>query len=355
MAARQIGVLTFHKCINYGSYWQARCLVEGLRSRGHQAVLLEHDCPRVGEAELRCSLQPTLPERTPRRDLPRYKAKARKFFDAFERLPTSRRFSLHQPQDAGAFDAVVIGSDEVWNHRHPWYGNAPIFFGEGLRTDRLVSYAASFGNYDAEQGLGSDWASRLERFAAISVRDDNSRRLVSDGLGTEPTLVLDPCLQFPDAITAAPVPAERPYALIYGHGFPDWLGAATRRWSEARGIRLVSVGYATGWADEQRIEAGPEEFAGLMASASAVVTNFFHGCVFALLNGKPLATAPSDYRFNKVRDLAAKLALPHRIVGSDTPQHTFDALLDTPLEQAVHDRIRDYRQRSQSFLDAALC
>ena len=30
----KIGVLTFHRCINYGSYWQARSLVEGLRSRG---------------------------------------------------------------------------------------------------------------------------------------------------------------------------------------------------------------------------------------------------------------------------------------------------------------------------------
>ena len=31
----KVGVLTFHRCINFGSYWQARCLVEGLRSRGH--------------------------------------------------------------------------------------------------------------------------------------------------------------------------------------------------------------------------------------------------------------------------------------------------------------------------------
>jgi hypothetical protein len=30
---RRVGVLTFHRCINYGSYWQARCLVEGLRKR----------------------------------------------------------------------------------------------------------------------------------------------------------------------------------------------------------------------------------------------------------------------------------------------------------------------------------
>ena len=42
---RKIGVLTFHRCINYGSYWQARCLVEGLRDRGFEAELLNH--PRV--------------------------------------------------------------------------------------------------------------------------------------------------------------------------------------------------------------------------------------------------------------------------------------------------------------------
>src|SRR3546814_5805670 len=61
---RKIGVLTFHRCINYGSYWQARCLVEGLRQRGHDAVLLDHDSPLVNRAEWRCALQPLLP--TPR-------------------------------------------------------------------------------------------------------------------------------------------------------------------------------------------------------------------------------------------------------------------------------------------------
>ena len=49
--AKKVGVLTFHKCINYGSYWQARCLVEALRARGHDAELLDHDCRCVRRAE----------------------------------------------------------------------------------------------------------------------------------------------------------------------------------------------------------------------------------------------------------------------------------------------------------------
>ena len=37
-----IGILTFHRCINYGAYWQARCLVEAIRERGHRVYLLDY-------------------------------------------------------------------------------------------------------------------------------------------------------------------------------------------------------------------------------------------------------------------------------------------------------------------------
>ena len=34
----RVGVLTFHRCINYGSYWQARCLVEAIAARGDMTI-----------------------------------------------------------------------------------------------------------------------------------------------------------------------------------------------------------------------------------------------------------------------------------------------------------------------------
>src|SRR5438270_3129543 len=223
MAARRrkVGVLTFHKCINYGSYWQARCLVEALTARGHQVELLDHDCRCVRRAEAKCALQPKLPERTPRRELRHYRLKTRKFIDAFAALPRSRRFSLHEPQSAGEYDAIVVGSDEVWNFRHPWYGSKPIFFGDGLRTERLISYAASFGNHSAWDGIHPDWARKLGRFSAISVRDENSWHLVRNGIDREPEIVLDPCLLHPHSAAAKARSAER-FALVYGHNFPAW-------------------------------------------------------------------------------------------------------------------------------------
>src|SRR5690606_8392195 len=94
-----------------------------------------------------------------------------------------------------------------------------------------------------------------------------------------------------------------PYIAIYGHSFPRWFSRAVMRWASERGLRMLSIGYRNDWANEHCIEAGPEGFARLMTGAAAIVTNFFHGCVFALLGMTPFICAPSAYRSNKVRDL----------------------------------------------------
>jgi polysaccharide pyruvyl transferase len=350
----KIGVLTFHKCINYGSYWQARCLVEGLRAEGHDAELLDHHCECVTRAEIRCALQPRLPERASREERRGYSAKVREFADAMADLPLSARFPLHEPETAEAYDTIVVGSDEVWNLAHPWYGGKPIFYGVGLKTPRLVAYAGSFGSYSCHWGLHDYWADRLKRFDALSVRDCNSLWLVHGSTGVEPELVLDPCLLFQDAARAEPANGGEPYALIYGHSLPDWLAGAAQRWAASEGVRLLSVGYRNGWADEQRISASPQAFAGLMAGARAVVTNFFHGCVFALLNRKPFLTAGSPYRLHKLRDLTGLIGAEHRMVDEATEPAVCEELLTTPPEPKVEARIAEYRQRSKAYLDAAL-
>jgi len=349
---RRVGVLTFHRCINYGSYWQARRLVEGLRGRGLDAVLMDHRSGRVNRAEWKCALSPLLPAPTRRDDVPAYAGKARKFFRRFAELPLSTAFPLESPSDAEPFDIVVVGSDEVWNLRHPWYAGASVFFGDGLRADRVVSYAASFGNHDAAERLDGYWAEKLKRFSAIAVRDENSRRLVQDALQLDPPLVLDPCLQF------AP-PAGGPAAgggevLVYGHSFEPWFAEAVRAAAGRRGWRLLSLGYRNDWADAQWLDAGPDEFAQAMAGARAVVTNFFHGCVFGLVNDKPLLAAPSAYRRNKVLALARTLGAERHVATEATPPDRYADLLAEPPHRRVQARLAALRRASAAYLDHAL-
>jgi hypothetical protein len=353
-STRKIGVLTFHRCINYGSYWQACCLVQGLQTLGHDAILLDHDSAAADRAEWRCALSPQRPQASPASDRKLYRAKVRKFQAAVAALPLSTPFHLDAPETMEPYDLIVVGSDEVWNLRHPWYGGVPAFYGEGLRAERLVSYAASFGNHDVSEGLSPSWSEKLGRFASISVRDENSYALVRGATRRRPEIVLDPCLQFPPRLTPSAGRQGADYIAVYGHGFPAWFQKAVRAWADRSGCAILSIGYRNDWADEQHLAAAPRDFAEMMAGSRAIATNFFHGCVFALLNAKPFVCAPSAYRFNKVRDLTGLLGLSERLVGESTPQAGIEACFSEPPNAAVERRIAALRSASSDYLDQAL-
>ena len=352
MKPQKIGVLTFHRCINYGSYWQARCLVEGLRAQGHETELLDYSARYANFAEWKCALQPTLPAPAPRADRKLYRQKMCRFFEAFDHLPMSPRFDLDAP-DAPQYDAIVVGSDEVWNISHPWYGQKPLFFGQGLHAKKRISYAASFGNWRNENGLDEYWANFLRSFDAIAVRDQNSRAIIKRALGFAPPLTLDPCLQWPQFI-APRAQAGGEFLAVYGHNFSPQFIANARRFARARGLKTVSIGYRNAWADEQWLDAGPHDFAQFVARAQGVATNFFHGCVFALLNAKPLAAEVTGYRSVKITELLETVDASAHLTDAETSFEAFEALLSAPLSSAVVENIVALRGTSEDYLVKAL-
>ncbi len=286
---------------------------------------------------------------------PAERRKVLKFFRLFASLPLSPRFSLDNPAEMDAYDVVVVGSDEVWNLAHPWFGRCPLFYGDGLRAPRLISYAASFGNHDAAWGLEPVWAEKLRNFAMISVRDENSQHLIENALGFRPEMVLDPCLQFPV------VPDERnddqlrePYVAVYGHNFSASFAREIRQWADSQKLPLVSIGYRNDWADEQWLTADPHDFAHFMAQAQAVATNFFHGCVFALRNTKPFVCETTPYRQFKLQGLMAKIGAEKYLLLENTPSAVYAARLNEPLAPEIHHNIDRLRQTSAAYLDRAL-
>ncbi|HEX8335027.1 MAG TPA: polysaccharide pyruvyl transferase family protein [Segetibacter sp.] len=355
MNVLKIGVLTFHRCINYGSYWQSRCLVEGLQAKGHNAEILDHQSRRVNYLEWKCAMQPVLPTAVPKADHPLYRKKIESFFKLFETLPLSPRFALDASEEMNEYDVVVVGSDEVWNLFHPWYSNCPLFYGDGIKAKSLISYAASFGNYPYTWGLGEEWANRLRNFEFISVRDENSQLIVKNALGIEPQMVLDPCLQFsvePDERNSHHW--EKPYLAVYGHNFSEFYINQVKQVAKEQNLPLISIGYRNDWADEQWIDADPHEFAHFIARSEGVVTNFFHGCVFALRNNKPFVCETSPYRDNKLRGLMAKISGEKHLVMEDTPSAIYQFCLTNPLDEKIREKIELLRHSSHEFLNLAL-
>lgn len=355
MSVLKIGVLTFHRCINYGSYWQARCLVGGLQARGHHAEILDHESRQVNLREWKCAFRPVLPTHVPETDYPLYRQKIEKFFQIFETLPLSPRFPLDHPEEMENYDVVVVGSDEVWNLFHPWYGKHPLFYGDGVKADRLISYAASFGNYPAAWGLEQSWAEKLQNFDAIAIRDSNSQLIVKNALDFEPPMVLDPCLQFPihpDERSIVHLPEK--YLAVYGHNFTDFFIREIKQFATNNNLPLVSIGYRNDWANEQWLTADPHDFAHFITNAQAVATNFFHGCVFSLRNSKPFVCETTPYRTIKVQGLMEKVGGEKHLVTESTPTEVYTAQLSNPVNPSILQKIELFRQSSNAYLDRAL-
>ncbi|HEX2970484.1 MAG TPA: polysaccharide pyruvyl transferase family protein [Bacteroidales bacterium] len=350
----QIGILTFHRCINYGSYWQARSLAEALQRRGHNVSILDHRSGRVDIAEWKCAMQPVLPIRVPESDRRLYRSKIEKFFSSFSTLPLSPSFPLDNPSGMRVYDVIIVGSDEVWNLSHPWYGKCPVFFGEGLKSNRIIAYAGSFGNYSS-QVVPEDWAKRLRRFNNISARDENSFNIIRNVTGINPTVVLDPCLLFPgykemkNSFTA-----REPFAAVYGHNFSASFIQKAKKWAKQKKIPLVSIGYRNDWADQQWINAGPSEYVSFIKQSEVVFTNFFHGCIFSLVFLRPFICETSSYRSIKVTDLMIRIKGEHHLVSDDTADIECDTILSEPISTYILNNIERLRKISNEYLDQNL-
>lgn len=351
---KKVGVLTFHRCINYGAYWQARCLVEGVRAMGHDAVILDHRSWRVDMRELTWGLWPVSPDFIPPRDYLRYARKEWAFFRAISRLPRSRPFRLERPAGMEHQDIVLVGSDEVWSPMHAWYGTCPIFYGEGVRTDSLAAYATSFGGYAVSKGLDAVRAERLRSFDAISVRDENSRSIVREAIGRDVPIVLDPCLQFP--IHAAPLrhPPREPYVAVYGYRFSEPFARSVQAWARTHRLPIISIGYRNGWADQNWLTAGPDDFAHFMAGARAVATNFFHGCVFALRHAIPFVCEMLTDRSIKVQNLTTSVGAERHLMTRESSMAAYDERLSQPLDAVIPRRLDELRVASAAYLESVL-
>lgn len=355
MTGLKIGVLTFHRCINYGSYWQARCLVDDLVKRGHNAQILDHCSRKIDISEWRCAYQPTLPTAVPETDYPLYRKKISRFFCAFKELPLSAKFPIDQPEKMEDYDVIVIGSDEVWNLFHPWYSRYSLFFGDGLRAERIIAYAASFGNYPANLKLDEEWANKFYNFDAIAVRDETAQTILRNSIGLEPEIVLDPCLQFEMNVLQRSYPhLQKPYIAVYGHNFTNNFIQQVKKFAAAKKIKTISIGYRNDWADEQWIIAGPHDFASFIANAQGVATNFFHGCVFSLRNGKSFVCEITPYRSQKIEGLMKLVDGGKHLVNETTSYSTFHKQLNEPPATEIFQNIERLRQTSNEYLNRAL-
>lgn len=384
----RIGVLTYHFAMNYGAVLQAYALTRFLREQGHDVKLIDYV-----RAEKQNLLRYTLTvvftvlrrdpfravqflygrfkrhlEKDERQQKEKMLQKQKLFSDVFVRF-RNKHFVLTEKTykslddlraDPPEMDAYIVGSDQVWNPKTIF--SQAYFLDFGKPETLRIAYAPSFGQATLEKLRYSELRRNLERFDAISVRERSGVRIVNE-VGYKATYVVDPTLLIDDYSSITHIDSSDEFIFVYRLHQNQRLSKAfdgiLERLSERYNLKIKTVApMSESLLPGEDIIAEVEDFLGLIASCRIMITNSFHGVIFAILHKKNFICFPRTEedggQNERMLDLLDNLGLHERYFDID---RQFDPLeiINSEIDwDSVTQKLVVLRRASVKFLTDAL-
>lgn len=209
------------------------------------------------------------------------------------------------------FDCYISGSDQIWNM---WF----IEFGEGKESyvyflnfvpenKIIASYAASFGTEQCDERYTDKICSCLKRYDFISVRENTGQKLLESLNINNSRVVPDPTLLLESGYYEKLIKRKRPkeqYAFVYmlHDRIEDAKKAVDKFESKCFKIKYSSNESVENWLANIKY-------------SSFVITNSFHGMVFAILFNVPFMVilVEASGMNDRIYTLLNKLGLESRI------------------------------------------
>lgn len=230
------------------------------------------------------------------------------------------------------FDAFIVGSDQVWRPRYsPGILNFYLDFLDDIKSPaKRIAYAASFGvdEWEYPSELTEKCKNLAQKFDAISVRENSAVDVCRDKLGVsaqwvaDPTLLLEPG-DYEPLIAECEKNANAGCVLSYvldpapeKRSIADNVGRALRT-----NVFSIKPEYSLTQVRAKDIAKcrfpGVESWLQAFHGASFVVTDSFHGTVFAILFNKPfIAIGNSARGMARFESLLSQFGLTDRLVES---------------------------------------
>jgi len=351
----KVGLLTFHWPKNYGAVLQAYALQQEMTALGHDVEIINYICPQYqskwyGDWGLSKGIQPKFIAQRLR-------------FAAFRRrfLTTTRQvFSSSAELRAltNRYDAVVVGSDQVWNGAHFRGCNPSYFldFLEGVKC-RRISYAACFGEPEQTLKNRETAAALLPKFNHLSVRNEMSQKLVLDYAGINAPIVVDPTLlhDFKDLHRIA----QKHEKYILAFCLSDCREKLGRQLVETVKCEL-KLPVVTVWLGNEPMKnvinangAGPLQWLNLFYNASFICTDSFHGSVFAVKFAKPFFSWEAA-RPVRLRDFMSLCGIKNRLISEQNVSSAAEWIREPIDFNEVNKKLSAPIQQSRIYLQHAL-
>ena len=229
------------------------------------------------------------------------------------------------------FDAYIVGSDQVWRPKYsPCLSNYFLDFLEPTDKAIRIAYAASFGTdvweFNAQQTRRC--AELAKRFNAVSVREDSAVGLCEKHLGVCAVQLVDPTLllnaeDYRVLAKKEEVPESAGKLAVYMLDRSRQQKEAVERLASDLGLSIKDLmpeklAWETTRKDiEKCVFPSMGAWLGGFMGAKYVITDSFHGTIFATLFRKPFLTISNKARgLTRLSSLLKRFGLEDRWVTS---------------------------------------
>lgn len=359
----KIGILTYFYGYNFGGVLQCYALQQTLKNMGYGDVHVVNCIP----SRLKFYLG-GIPRRREMRTIYdlylrfRYGRRCRKAFDGFRieflnMTPFIKRKNL--PNAMSRFDALIVGSDQIWNIREQSNG---MFFldWEPVFKNRKIAYAPCCGKNEVNEKYKNNIKHALLNFSSLSVRNDETASFVENLIGVRPSIVPDPtCLyDFREFSNLKRIINEK-YVFIYilGNeirgGNKNAIKIIREKFKDCKIIASV-IAYSNpqpvDWADEVKYSLSPIEWLNMIQNAEFVFTDSFHGTIFSMRYNVPFLTFYSEERRkSRFFGLMKQFGIERNIVSS------LDEICSYDIERRNFDNVfNKLSEEGRNYLRTAL-
>lgn len=340
-----VGIVGWWYNLNYGGTLTYYALNRALEKMGYSVAMIEKSCPENYIPD-----QDTVP---------------RHFADKHYKIsPRYTYTDMHKLNEL--CDAFIAGSDQLWNPYLMTWSGPEYFLSFADASKKKIAYSTSFGNIDhCSPDFINKYKPLLDRFDAISLREDYAVDICKSDFGISAVQVCDPVFlcdkEDYEQLTGN---YEDKYTGKYVLNF--LLDPDQEKVDICRSVRKkLGVDKFVNFTDLQDVQAHIEGFCGEYVNANAeieefitayknaefIVTDSFHGTCFAILFNKPFISLANKRRGAKrFISLMNWIGLSKYLVNDYSEVYENESLFDPIDYDAVKETIRKTRRTSINWL-----
>jgi len=248
------------------------------------------------------------------------------------------------------FDAFVVGSDQIWREKYCRSIKKNFFldFVKGNSVKR-ISYAASFGvdEWEYDEKMTMEMSALLQKFNAVSVREDSGVVLCRQHLNIEAVQLIDPTLLLsPEdycSLMMSDSADANPELLAYMLDYNE----SKQSLCSLLGNQLSLTPCLLNPVDGQ---ISISHWLHSFAKARFIVTDSFHGSIFSILFKKPFLVVGNNERgMARFYSLLKMVGLENHLLlsGDVLPMELINQDVDW---EKVHAILENKREEARSFI-----